>query len=163
MFGLITDCRWNGLKYCCVCVCWLTWAFSSSVFSSFSRCSTLATQSPISDRLVRLSIKPSRDTLTWRTKEGTETVTEKRQRQLLCYPLIHTAIILFSYPDWQASLQNSLSPTVSPQIISNDLTATKHHFSLGLCDSFYKRWINETSFLIKVNLRQFCFTQNSSN
>lgn len=63
---------------CCLCVCVrdrLTRAFSSSAFSSFSRCSTLATQSPISDRLVRMSIKLSRDTLTWRsTEEKTKTM-----------------------------------------------------------------------------------------
>lgn len=70
-------------------VCGPTWAFSSSDFSSFSRCSTLATQSPVSDRLVRLSIKLSRDTLTWRTKEGTDT--EKRPKRK-GYPFIHTVI-----------------------------------------------------------------------
>lgn len=53
--------HWN-LQRCSV---WLTWAISCRDFSSFSRSSTAATQSPMTDSLVSLSIKLSRDTLTW--------------------------------------------------------------------------------------------------
>ena len=69
-----------------VSVC--TLAFSSKDFSSFSRYSTLATQSPVSERLLSASIKPSKDNLTWMREQGR--AGEARSKKIKKSPLAAT-------------------------------------------------------------------------
>ena len=51
------------------------------VFRFFSRNSTRATQSPMSDRLVNDSVRPSKETFTWTTHTHTQPHTHAHRRR----------------------------------------------------------------------------------